>query len=114
MDKALYQAKLRQLEKSLKSGRITMTRFQEKKRKLRNQHLGLTRRGPKPTAGTKRLKEWQKKGYYLEGTVSLTKKEAQDRAKFLRSKGYKARAVKGNYSLYIVAREPYDKRKKRK
>jgi len=68
----------------------------------------------KATAGTKRILGWMKKGYDIDGAVNLTRTQALARAAYLRSVGYKARAVKGNWTLYTVAREPYDPKKHQK
>ena len=70
--------------------------------------------GRKPTAGTNRMRKWIKKGYDIDGPVNQTRNQALGRAAYLRSVGYKARVVKGNYTLYTVAREPYDPKKHRK
>jgi hypothetical protein len=72
------------------------------------------RKGREATNGTKRLISFTKKGYEIDGTVSMTKHEAKTRVLDLHKMGYKARAVKGNWDLYAVAREPYDPHKSRK
>jgi hypothetical protein len=71
------------------------------------------RRGREAKAGTKRLLGFMKKGYDIDGTISMSKTEAKVRVKELHQSGYKARAVKGNYELYGVAREPYNPHKSR-
>lgn len=52
-----------------------------------------------------KIKGWMNKGYGCDGTCSLSKVKAQARASYLRDRGYKARAVKGQNDLYVVMRK---------
>jgi hypothetical protein len=54
-----------------------------------------------------RIKAWEKKGYELDNPFSLTREQALTRVAFLHYSGYKARIMKGHFSLYTVVREPF-------
>ncbi len=54
---------------------------------------------------------WEKKGYTFDGNFGNTKEEAETRAMYLRSVGYKARAFRGMGNTYAVLRTNTKRRK---
>jgi hypothetical protein len=58
----------------------------------------------KQKALMKKIEHWEKKGYVGDGPISMTKTEAKVRAEMLREWGYKARPLKGHFTLYTVMR----------
>ena len=54
-----------------------------------------------------KVQAWYKKGYELDGPFGLTRDRALARAGFLHDAGYKARILKGHFTLYTVVREPF-------
>ena len=59
----------------------------------------------------KRYADWEKKGYSFDGNFGNTKTEAEGRAIYLRSVGYKARVFKGLAGTYAVLRTNTKRRK---
>jgi hypothetical protein len=62
----------------------------------------------------KKIKYWESKGYEYDGPINMTREQALTRAGWLRSKGIKARVLKGHFSLYTVMRTPVVYKKGRK
>jgi len=58
-----------------------------------------------------KVKVWYSKGYELDGPFGLTREQALVRVAFLHHSGYKARILKGHFTLYTVVREPFSWKK---